>query len=185
MKSAGKARSNGLYRHIRTSKEIIRNLLNDSAKKQKLEIASANGRIIESPIHKRFENLDDLRNLILTNLQISNFKNFHDEGIIIVDNLEAISEDERINIKHFIDAQTPAEMQFLLTSRNSEDYEVNFKLSGFEKESGITFVKEYIAENSLDLNLDACEIEELLTLAKGTHSFWFFAYADLVKICRV
>lgn len=32
MKSAGKARSNGLYRHIRTSKEIIRNLLNDCMK---------------------------------------------------------------------------------------------------------------------------------------------------------
>ena len=32
MKSAGKARSNGLYRHIRTSKEIIRNLLNDQNK---------------------------------------------------------------------------------------------------------------------------------------------------------
>lgn len=29
MKSAGKARNNGIYRHIRTSKEIIRNLLND------------------------------------------------------------------------------------------------------------------------------------------------------------
>lgn len=29
MKSAGKSRNNGLYRHIRTSKEIIRNLLND------------------------------------------------------------------------------------------------------------------------------------------------------------
>ena len=29
MKSAGKAQNNGLYRHIRTSKEIIRNLLND------------------------------------------------------------------------------------------------------------------------------------------------------------
>lgn len=29
MKSAGKARNNGLYRHIRTSKEIIRNILND------------------------------------------------------------------------------------------------------------------------------------------------------------
>jgi predicted transcriptional regulator len=33
MKSAGKARNNGLYRHIRTSKEIIRNLLNDFIKK--------------------------------------------------------------------------------------------------------------------------------------------------------
>ena len=32
MKSAGKARNNGLYRHIRTSKEIIRNLLNDCRK---------------------------------------------------------------------------------------------------------------------------------------------------------
>ena len=32
MKSAGKARNNGLYRHIRTSKEIIRNLLNDFPK---------------------------------------------------------------------------------------------------------------------------------------------------------
>lgn len=29
MKCAGKARNNGLYRHIRISKEIIRNLLND------------------------------------------------------------------------------------------------------------------------------------------------------------
>ena len=35
MKSAGKARSNGLYRHIRTSKEIIRNLLNYYYKKFK------------------------------------------------------------------------------------------------------------------------------------------------------
>lgn len=36
MKSAGKARNNGLYRHIRTSKEIIRNLLNDSKKKSRI-----------------------------------------------------------------------------------------------------------------------------------------------------
>lgn len=36
MKSAGKARNNGLYRHIRTSKEIIRNLLNDYVKNLKI-----------------------------------------------------------------------------------------------------------------------------------------------------
>ena len=35
MKSAGKARNNGLYRHIRTSKEIIRNLLNDYKERYK------------------------------------------------------------------------------------------------------------------------------------------------------
>ena len=36
MKSAGKARNNGLYRHIRTSKEIIRNLLNDFIKSKSI-----------------------------------------------------------------------------------------------------------------------------------------------------
>lgn len=42
MKSAGKARNNGLYRHIRTSKEIIRNLLNDYLEKLKLEQSAEN-----------------------------------------------------------------------------------------------------------------------------------------------
>lgn len=35
MKNAGKARSYGLYRHLRTSKEIIENLLNYLYKKTK------------------------------------------------------------------------------------------------------------------------------------------------------
>ena len=42
MKSAGKARSNGLYRHIRTSKEIIRNLLNYSRKHYITEVKKLN-----------------------------------------------------------------------------------------------------------------------------------------------
>ena len=49
MKSAGKARNNGLYRHIRTSKEIIRNLLNDFVK---------NSFPICLPIHMRYGILD-------------------------------------------------------------------------------------------------------------------------------
>lgn len=36
MKNAGKARSYGLYRHLRTSKEIIENLLNYYTEKYKL-----------------------------------------------------------------------------------------------------------------------------------------------------
>ena len=44
MKSAGKARNNGLYRHIRTSKEIIRNLLNDSSQNKRGKKRTAAGR---------------------------------------------------------------------------------------------------------------------------------------------
>ena len=47
MKSAGKARNNGLYRHIRTSKEIIRNLLNDYNKN------NIENQIIKKPPHRR------------------------------------------------------------------------------------------------------------------------------------
>lgn len=46
MKSAGKARSNGLYRHIRTSKEIIRNLLNDCFKNKWSGCMSAPNKLI-------------------------------------------------------------------------------------------------------------------------------------------
>ena len=47
MKSAGKARSNGLYRHIRTSKEIIRNLLNDYLKNSKSRCVGSQVKIYE------------------------------------------------------------------------------------------------------------------------------------------
>ena len=43
MKSAGKARNNGLYRHIRTSKEIIRNLLNDLSNNKKNKTQERHG----------------------------------------------------------------------------------------------------------------------------------------------
>lgn len=51
MKSAGKARSNGLYRHIRTSKEIIRNLLNDSIYEILLKIFHGSGKIFLCLFH--------------------------------------------------------------------------------------------------------------------------------------
>ena len=51
MKSAGKARNNGLYRHIRTSKEIIRNLLNDYLKHKSDNYLSLNTPLSSSFIY--------------------------------------------------------------------------------------------------------------------------------------
>ena len=58
-------------------------------------------------------------------------------------------------------------MQFILTSRNSEEYEINFKLAGFDSDLGKEFIKEYSEENALDLELSDTEAEQLLSLAKG------------------
>lgn len=54
MKSAGKARNNGLYRHIRTSKEIIRNLLNDLYKFMKTSDFDNFQRFIANLLTKRW-----------------------------------------------------------------------------------------------------------------------------------
>ena len=54
MKSAGKARNNGLYRHIRTSKEIIRNLLNDLRKQFNVSFAAFLQVTPEKPCFKVF-----------------------------------------------------------------------------------------------------------------------------------
>ena len=166
---------------VETIKQVIQDIIDNktvndyspqyifffSAKKRKLQISDVTGRIIEKETLSHFETADELIALIHEVLSLETFKGYHDEGLIVVDNLEAVSVDDRRRIKQFIEAQTPPEMQFLLTSRNSEEYESNTRLCGFESEDGKAFVHSYIEENALDVRLQDSEINELLDIAKG------------------
>lgn len=138
-----------------------------SAKKRKLQVSEATGRIVEQQLRCHFETAAELISLIHESLEVTSFRGFHKEGLIVIDNLEALSLEDREKVKQFIQAQTPTEMQFLITSRNSEEHESNKRLSGFESESGTEFVNRYIEENALDLQLSTTEIDELLNVSKG------------------
>lgn len=138
-----------------------------SAKRRKLTLTQESGIFIEQQIRWHFETADELIDLIHTSLQRENLRGFHDDGLIVVDNLESLSLDDRIRIKTFIDTQTPSEMQFILTSRNSEEYETNVKLAGFEYDNGKTFIQLYNEENNLEIELTDEEMIELVTLSKG------------------
>ena len=164
-----------------TIKQIIRDLqdnkdINDyspkyilffSAKKRKLVLSAETDKYIEQQIRFQFETADELIELIMNALQIENLRGFRDDGLVVVDNLETLPNEERTKIKKFIDTQTPSEMQFIITSRNSEDYETNFKLGGFDEKKGKTFIKEYIDENMLDLSISEDDEQQLLSLSKG------------------
>lgn len=166
---------------VEVIKQIVQDLVDDitandyrpkylfffSAKKRKLQISEATGRVVEQQIRWHFETADELISLIHGSLGLETFKGYHEEGLIIVDNLEALSSSERSKVKLFVESQTPSEMQFIITSRNSEEFESNRKLSGFDAESGVDFVTAYINENALDLQLNNQEIEDLLGIAKG------------------
>ena len=138
-----------------------------SAKKRKLSLASETGKFVEQPMRSHFDTIDELKKLIFSSLHIDNLRGFHDEGIVVVDNLETLSPEERKYLKTFVETQTPSEMQFLLTSRNSEEYETNYKLDGFNSQNGISFIEAYSKENALDLELSEDESNELLSLSKG------------------
>ncbi len=142
-------------------------LLFFSAKKRKLALASETGRVIEQQTKSNFDTAEELKTIILSSLGIDSLRHYKDEGLIIVDNLETLSLEERKKVKVFIETQTPSEMQFILTSRNSEEYELNHKLNGFDSENGREFVKQFCEENALVLSLSDDQIDELLSLARG------------------
>lgn len=133
-----------------------------------LTVASETGKIIEKKLATQFETCDRLKELILLNLETRSLRNYNKSGVIVIDNLESLSVEEKERVKDFIDTQTPAEMQFIVTSRNSEEYDLNYKLSVFSSlENGTEFVCKYSEENNLELELNDTEIQELLNLSKG------------------
>lgn len=137
-----------------------------SAKKQKLVFSSTTGRIAEKAIQWQFQTAEELDMLIRSAIGIESLRGYHKEGLVVVDNLESLTSAERVLIKEYIERKTPAEMQFIITSRNCEEYELNYKLNGFENASGKKFIQSYIEENDLDMVLTDGEVDELLELAK-------------------
>ncbi len=138
-----------------------------SAKKRKLTLASETGKLIEQPMRNHFETANEFRDILFSTLGVDNLRKFRKEGLVVIDNLETLSVEERQKIKSFVETQTPSEMQFILTSRNSEEYEINYKLAGFDSANGKEFIHSYCLENSLELSLSESDENELLSLAKG------------------
>lgn len=142
-------------------------LLFFSAKKRRLALAAETGKFVEQQMRCHFETADELIESLLASLKVDSLRRYREEGLIIVDNLETLAPEERQKVKVFVETQTPSEMQFILTSRNSEEYESNYKLAGFDAEVGLQFIKEYTEENALNITLSDTDAETLLSLARG------------------
>lgn len=138
-----------------------------SAKEEKLDISITSGNIQKRIVKKQFETVNDLQQEIFNALSIDSFEGYDHPGIIVVDNLESLSVDERSKVKDFIQFMSPPGIQYIITSRNEEDFDETKLIGGFEKESGHTFVNEYIGENNLNVSLEKEEVESLLDLSRG------------------
>ena len=138
-----------------------------TAKEEMLDLSYTSGNIQKRNCKHDFLTFEELEEKIYKLLGIENFSNFDKKGIIIIDNLETLEANERKRIKEFVDFMSPMGIQYIITSRNEEEYEERMKLGGFEAESGYQFIEEYIKENDLDIELDRSEMATLLDISKG------------------
>ena len=139
-----------------------------SAKKEYLDISSTTGKIENRKSNNSFINKEELENKIYRDLEIENFIGFKQDGIIIIDNLETLDVSEKEKIQDFVQFNSPSNIQYIITSRNEEDYEERKRLSGFEDKSKVeNFINEYKIENDIDLELQDSDIEILTNISRG------------------
>lgn len=167
---------------LETIKNIVRDVIDEttinsyspsfilffSAKKLELNVSSASGTIEQLEIKNSFFDFETLKKSIFSYLKIESFHNFDKAGLIIIDNYETLSQEERNKIREFIEYESPSQIQYIVTSRNEERFDERTCLSGFnDKESGKVFILEYLTENDINLQLSQKDIENLLDITKG------------------
>lgn len=138
-----------------------------TAKEEYLDISKTSGEIHCKTQNNNFSTSEELSNNIFKALNVESFVGFNKIGIIVIDNLESLSQKEREKIYTFVESMSPANVQYIITSRNEEKYQERMDINGFKDASGKKFIEEYIQENSLDLSLSNSEITQLLEATKG------------------
>ncbi len=139
-----------------------------TAKEEFLDFSKTNGKIQNVSNRYSFKSSSDLINNIYHYLGISSFSGYDKEGLIIIDNLETLSPEERKRVEDFVRFESPQQIQYIITSRNEENYECRKIISGFnDSVSGKDFISTYIEENGFELELTDGDIDMLLKIAMG------------------
>ena len=143
-------------------------LLFFTAKEEVLTFSDTTGRIQNRPNRYSFKDADTLINGIFAELGVDNFLSYSKTGLIVIDNLETLQIEDRKKLDEFIRFDCPPQIQFIITSRNEEDYDIRRKVAGFEDNvAGFEFIDNYISENNLDIALSDIEKNTLLQISMG------------------
>lgn len=121
---------------------------------------------LSSDIHK----FSDILEQILSNLGMETIEDLQQSkmyGLIVIDNIENLKEEEKQKIFSFM-RKIPREIQFLITSRNEEPCEEKIHLSEFKDyNKGKDFIENYIYSNNFSIELLQDDINTLLNCTKG------------------
>ena len=160
----------------RTVKEINDKRINEkfdfllffTAKEELLSFNETTKKLYIRDINRQIIGFDDFTEKLFEALHIENFEDLKGlSGILVIDNFETISEDDKPKFFDFI-KQVPRTIQFIITSRNEEACEDKISLKEFnEPTRGVRFIKGYIEYYELKTILNDAQIKKLIELSKG------------------
>ncbi|HHL2562272.1 TPA: ATP-binding protein [Yersinia enterocolitica] len=150
--------------------ENIEFILFFSSKDEYLRQNATTGEFYIDDAKKDFSNYEQLIALICSFLGVSDINLIEEEfkgGIIAIDNLENIEQEEKAKIIYLIKS-LPRSIQFIVTSRNEEQCEEKINIREFKKdEIGVEFVEKIIDSQGLNLVISRDESLTLLDVSKG------------------
>ncbi len=110
---------------------------------------------------------NDVKTQILSLLNIENIWDVEEEGIIVFDNVETFSVDEREQLSSLMN-ESPRKIQYILTSRYEEKCEERIPVKDFNNyEDGISFINKYVEANNSEICLKDKHINSILDCSKG------------------
>lgn len=163
-----------LYRVLRDKKDgkynDVEYLLFFSSKDEYLRESATTGELYIDTAKPEFSTLDDLKKLICTALEIDDIGGISGllgRGIIVIDNIENICDEEKNKIIDFIKS-LPRSVQFIVTSRNEEACEEKIHVEEFKDDClGLEFVSELIESEGFDVDINEVRGKEILQVSKG------------------
>ena len=139
-----------------------------SAKEQMLDYDLLSGEIYIKGLRSQFSNHEELLSSLYRDLRISEFDdNWTQEGILIIDNFESLDGDNRKKTIDFINYDLPMTVHVIITTRIPEHADEQMELKGFQDVAGLTFIKEYLEKNDVNVVLNQEQQSNLVRCSYG------------------
>lgn len=141
-----------------------------SSKEEFLKRTETTGEIYIEKVDKQIESLQHLQSSLCRDLKvekISEIPEKYRKGIIVIDNVENFTSNDKSGLYDFIKSM-PRNIQFILTSRNEEQCEEKINIEEYrEIAKGRRFIKEYLEFEEHSSTFSEQDEVDLLQASKG------------------
>lgn len=141
-----------------------------SSKDEYLKQSITTGELYIDKSRSQIEDFESFKEALFNDLSIERIEECGEKykgGVVVIDNIENIPENDKTKIFEFI-KETPRNVQYIITSRNEEPCEEKLHVKEFRShERGSEFIRQYIRSEDMPLDLDDEQVKTLVESSRG------------------